>query len=327
MRGGLLLLFTAILLVVIGFVNYCLLRRRYVENRLAAELTRLVGQGRVDAQPFGHDDFRGGIALRRADATVFVEFPRRGGLRLRVALDDRQRPELPSGPLPLLVLRGERPLDRLGKRLRINSETQTDDPEFDRQVYVAGDQLSPEIAEILGAPQLRRATLRLLSRGCYEIATETVTPFEARLSPWLATTSPLVAVYSPLPGREDPADLFAVVDDLVELARCFPDKYNNSEHPPDHVFAWMATSALTVILILAPLSRMIHVTYRGGPSPWRLAFLISLAVTIPAVIVTGWRLRGRPDAIGETCLLAFVWLSGAAMIVSSIMYVLGPDGS
>ncbi|MEP7119981.1 MAG: hypothetical protein ABJE95_03680 [Byssovorax sp.] len=77
------------------------------------------------------------------------------------------RPRIQS-PAPL-TLRLETGLDRLGKSLRINRETQTGDAAFDARVYLESDAADPVVLAALVDPTLRASAVKCLDLGCASV--------------------------------------------------------------------------------------------------------------------------------------------------------------
>ncbi|HEY3449778.1 MAG TPA: hypothetical protein VGK67_25715 [Myxococcales bacterium] len=76
---------------------------------------------------------------------------------------------LPGPALPRLVARHETALDRFGKRLRINRELQTGDPEFDAKVYLESSESARVLHRLLGEGEVRRALSSLLQAGYFSV--------------------------------------------------------------------------------------------------------------------------------------------------------------
>lgn len=80
--------------------------------------------------------------------------------------------EAPSRRIPSpapLTLRPETRLDRAGKSLRINRETQTGDAAFDERVYLESDAPDSAVLAVLVDPALRASVVKLLELGAVSV--------------------------------------------------------------------------------------------------------------------------------------------------------------
>ncbi len=66
-----------------------------------------------------------------------------------------------------ITVRREGVLDRVGKRLRINREFRSADPDFDDACYIEGEVPDATLAALFGSAEVRRRTLALLRTGLF----------------------------------------------------------------------------------------------------------------------------------------------------------------
>lgn len=131
-------------------------RRRRREERLQQVATSLGVGPPVDvAVPWGTEPLRG------------VEFPWQG-VRAAFVYEAWGRYELGwvmlrDASLPRIYARRETAIDRVGKRLGLNREVQTGDPDFDAKVYLETDESDALVQRAMGSPAMRLAVGALVA--------------------------------------------------------------------------------------------------------------------------------------------------------------------
>lgn len=200
-----------------------------------------------------------------------------------------------------LILRRERSLDLLGKRVGVNREVQLGDPAFDAAVYLECEESPARIAELLG-PEARRATTALLEVGAHAIA----------LRP---DTGRVTAIRESAMSSLGPDDMRAIACALVALRRALPGIRRLAARPrgPDRfqivglVLFLVAAVGAVAIARINDRSALWTSTTRGSTLAVVTAgLLVSFTVALVAARGSsqGWRrfgLVGIPAALAWTC--------------------------
>lgn len=176
-------------------------RRRF--EALAAELGAVNEGGKLVVPAFAHGCAVGLQPGTRGKPSVLDVTLRDGGAV--------------PGASPMILLRREGRLDRLGKRLWLNREVQVGEPDFDRAVYIESSAPDEVVRSVLGDPTRRRAVLDVLGAGFAQV--RILGPGSVVSASWpTPATLPLdsavvrevarcLAVIAPaVPRREPPAD-------------------------------------------------------------------------------------------------------------------------
>lgn len=214
--------------------------------------------------------------------------------------------------LPILVLRRERAIDRLGKALRLNREVQSGDPAFDRSVYVESDAVSDDIAAIVRRPAVRAATSAVLDRGATEIATAN-------------DPRPLHVTF---PGRARfiEEEALAAADELVVLVDALPRFVDHERPRRAHGERWPLVSFVAGFVAVLPAAffhshyPVIGGTMRGhifgvGAVFWGLASVAALR-----------HLRGRPRSLRYFGWTSAAWLFTGPIVAASVLLALNGLG-
>ncbi len=209
--------------------------------------------------------------IKRAAAPVVGPF--RGAARPRI-----------TSPAPL-ILRLETQIDRTGKSLRINRETQTGDAVFDERIYVESEASDALVLAALAAPITRASVMACLDHGCTSLTLDDAGNLGAEL---------------PLP-REDllaPDGLTTLLDTLGAAAEAIPP-LQGSSHDRTLAgvlpgFALLGTFLSWPLFYLAdwlwePIDHDLYSTAAlGGVALW--------IISLPFLV---WILRGRSVSLRD----------------------------
>jgi len=197
------------------------------------------------------------------------------------------RPRITS-PAPL-ILRLETRLDRTGKSLRINRETQTGDAEFDERIYVESEATDALVLAALADPITRASVLRCLTLGCASLTLDDAGDLGAELP---LTSEDLLA----------PDSLTALLDTLGAAAEAIPPLQG-----PGHnrTFAGLLP-VFTVLgaIVSWPLFYLVDWLWEPiGSDLYATAFLGGVALWVVSLPLLVWILRGRSVSLRDlvTC--------------------------
>lgn len=253
------------------------------------------------------------LLVRRGGARVVVQL-RGSQIRLATALasDPAAEPELTE--LPILVLRREDAIDRLAKAIHLNREVESGDPDFDRRVYIESDAVCDDIAEIIGRPALREATLALFARGATAIET---TRDRAPLRASLPAHGPLLA----------PGGLDAAIDELLAFARAFPAVLD-AELPARARGQYLALASVFIgfgLTFPAAAASARYPVLDGALLGLTLALGAAIWLAVSALVLR-W-LRGRPRTLRYLGWTSLAWLVNGPLLASAILPALNAAGA
>jgi hypothetical protein len=200
------------------------------------------------------------------------------------------RPRIVS-PAPL-TLRLETKLDRTGKSLRINRETQTGDAVFDERVYVESEATDALVLAALASPITRENALKCLESGCASLTLDDAGDLGAELP---LTREELLA----------PERLTALLDTLGAAAEAIPPLRGSGHHRT--LAGVLPTLAVTGTFLSWPLFYLADWLWEpidydlyptaalGGAALW--------VVSLPFLV---WILRGRSVSLRNlvTCVVS-----------------------
>jgi hypothetical protein len=206
-----------------------------------------------------------------------------------------------ESPAPL-TLRLETELDRTGKTMRINRETQTGDPEFDEKVYLESEAPDAVVLAALVDPSMRAGVLKCLALGCTSLLLDADGD--------LSVEVPLASEASTAPDG-----LSLVLDALCSTAEAVPPLQGKGRY---HSLA-AKVSPISVVgaLVSVPLFFLVDWLWKPLESDlyWSAA-LGGIAIWIVTLPILFLFLRGRStslrDLLTSGIFLAFGLPLGAA---------------
>ncbi len=204
--------------------------------------------------------------------------PFRGAPRARV-----------KSPAPLL-LRAETRIDRAGKSLRINRETQTGDAAFDAGVYLESEAEDSLVLAVLAEPAMRAGVIACLTLG----ATSVTLDEEGDLG-----------IELPLPHNEliEPARLTAALDALAATAEAIPRLQRS--HPARGFAGTLTTVAVLTAFLSLPLFAVCDRLWEPmGSDLYASVGVGGLVLWIVALPVLYFTLRGRSVSLRQLAFCA-----------------------
>ena len=199
--------------------------------------------------------------------------PFRGDLRPRI-----------TSPAPL-TLRLETRVDRAGKSLRINRETQTGDAVFDERIYLESEATDDLVLAVLADPSVRANVISCLTLGAASLTLDA----EGNLG-----------IDFPLPSEDAaaPARLALLLDTLAAAAEAIPPLQGE---PRRRTFAGrLSIVAVLGTLVSWPLYYLVNWLWEPiGNDLYASAALGGLALWIVTLPVLYFVLRGRAVSLRE----------------------------
>ncbi|MEO1268721.1 MAG: hypothetical protein AAFX99_11530 [Myxococcota bacterium] len=216
----------------------------------------------------------------------------------------RAHPERPPlDVLPTINFHREGWDDRLGKKLHLNREVQTQDPAFDDTVYIESDTVSHEVELITASKALRDAILHLLTSGFQSVHLRLL---DAPLAARMELKSPHHNVDAKrLSEAMDMLDTIAEAMPPVRLVPNTPQPFQGSLLVAGtFLFAFVSLLGFIIALLNFPEfhSTLSHLVLQGT------------ALILTVTLVGSWlALRGRPTGMKFFAIIAFTMLAAAPM--------------
>lgn len=207
-----------------------------------------------------------------------------------------------------LVLRRERSLDGLGKRLGVNREVELGDPSFDREVYVESEGSDEQVRAIVG-PAFRELALRILGAGVTALK---LRAGEGRLT---ALWEGHLGELTPDRLRKTAELVLRARDELPRFRRLAPQ---GAGGPTRH-----QSVGLVVLLVAAVGALGVAFVYQRGEL-WPAVTLASVVVAgagVAAIVASSWHVsRGSSVGLRHLLILAIpgviAWLCWVIVISS-----------
>jgi hypothetical protein len=210
-------------------------------------------------------------ALERAAATVGGPFRREARARI-------------ESPAPL-TLRLETRLDRTGKSLRLNRETQTGDADFDERVYLESEAPDAVVLAVLVDPIMRAGVIKCLTLGCTSLTLDNEGNLRAEL--------PLT-----IKGEIAPSLLARVLDTLGATAEAIPPLQGKGHHRS--VPGLVPVIAVAFAILSWPLFYLVDWLWEPiGSDLYVTAALGGLALWVVNLPIFYFILRGRSISLRD----------------------------
>ena len=204
------------------------------------------------------------------------------------------RPRIES-PAPL-TLRFESKTDRVGKRLRLNRETQTGDAAFDERVYLESDAPDALVLATLVDPATRAGVVTCLTLGCKELTLDD----EGYLGAELELTSE---------ARVAPESISTLLDALASTAEGIPPLQGRGHHRSR--VRVIPTAAVVVTLLSWLLFYLVDWLWEPIGSDLyttaKLGGFVLWVLLLPVLFIT---LRGRSVSLRDFLTSAFLLALG-----------------
>lgn len=223
------------------------------------------------------------------------------------------RPRIES-PAPL-TLRSEKKIDRTGKRLGLNRETQTGDAGFDQLVYLESEAPDALVLAALSDPITRAGVMKCLELGASEIVLDQTGNLGALL--------PLTSA-----DQITPARLEAMLDALGAAAEAIPPLQGEGGHRSSA--SMISTVAVLGTLAAWPLFYLVEWLWSPIQSDlYQTATFGGLALWLVSIPILALVLRGRATSLRDLATSAIALAFGFPLVGVDLLLTLNAvlDGS